>query len=95
MTTIRKLGRREFLKLTGMAGTGLLIGFNLSGCRSEPEPPSTPTAEPPTPTAEPPMPTAESPEPSLELNAFISISPDDVVTLVSHRSEMGQGVNTM
>jgi isoquinoline 1-oxidoreductase beta subunit len=93
MTTVRKLGRREFLKLTGMAGAGLLIGFNLSGCGGEPEHPSTPTAEPLTPTAEPPTPTPMS-EPSIELNAFISISPDDVVTLVCHRSEMGQGVRT-
>jgi len=31
---------------------------------------------------------------SSELHAFVSISPDDVVTLVCHRSEMGQGVRT-
>ena len=93
MTPVRKLERREFLKLTGTAGAGLLIGFNLSGCNSQPEPLPMPTAEPPTPTAEPPTPTP-MPRPSLEMNAFIRISPDDVVTLVCHRSEMGQGART-
>jgi len=107
MTTIRKLGRREFLKLTGITGVGLLIGFNISSCESEPELLSTPTAkpspftaEPSTPTVEPSTPTAEPststplPEGPAELNAFISISPDDIVTLVNHRTEMGQGVKT-
>jgi len=93
MTPVRKLERREFLKLTGTAGAGLLIGFNLSGCNSQPEPLPMPTAGPPTLTAEPPTPTP-MPRPPLEMDAFISISPDDVVTLVCHRSEMGQGVRT-
>lgn len=103
MATVRKLGRREFLKLTGVAGAGLLIGFNLSSCGKEAEPSPTHTAEPPTPTptpepspthtVEPPTPTP-TPEPPIELDAFVSISPDDVVTLVCHCSEMGQGVRT-
>jgi isoquinoline 1-oxidoreductase beta subunit len=95
MADIKKLGRREFLKLTGMAGAGLLLGFDLSSCSTMTETPSTstiiqttstPTQEPPTPTTAPDLP--------LELNAFISVSPEDVVTLVCHRSEMGQGIRT-
>jgi isoquinoline 1-oxidoreductase beta subunit len=111
MTTIRKLKRREFLKLTGITGSGLLIGFKLSGCSSGPETPATPSAVLPiaaaetpftltstptltaTPTTGPPTPTL-APGTPLELNAFISISADDVVTIVSHRSELGQGVKT-
>jgi isoquinoline 1-oxidoreductase beta subunit len=103
MSEVRKLGRREFLKLTGVTGAGLLLGVNLSGCGSVPDasPTSAPTSVPtgtlaltetlapePTATANP------VPESSYELHAFVSVSPDDVVTIVCARSEMGQGVRT-
>jgi hypothetical protein len=99
MKRMKVLGRRQFLKLTGVTGAGLLLGFNLSGCGSEPEvaPTTTPTLVPtktPEPTDTPqPEPTATAipkPESPPQLNAFVSISPDDVVTLVCHRSEMGR-----
>jgi isoquinoline 1-oxidoreductase beta subunit len=37
MTTITKVSRREFLKVTGVAGTGLVLGFHLplAGCAGE------------------------------------------------------------
>jgi len=103
MTEVRRLDRREFLKLTGIAGTGLLLGLNLSGCGSEPDAPrstQTPTSVPteglaPTRTAAPePTATSVPPREPYELHAFISITPNDVVTIVCHRSEMGQGVRT-
>jgi isoquinoline 1-oxidoreductase beta subunit len=91
MTEIRRLGRREFLRLTGITGAGLLIGLNLSGCESKPDASSTPL---PTSVLEPTVTPTPAPESPLELNTFVSISPGDVVTLVCHRSEMGQGVKT-
>lgn len=107
MVTIRKLSRREFLKHTGIAGAGLMIGFALPGCTRRPEAtavsssPPTATAEPPVtpePTAEPPPPTATmepiSADALVQLDAFVSISPDNTVTIVSHRPELGQGVKT-
>jgi isoquinoline 1-oxidoreductase beta subunit len=103
MAEVRKLGRREFLRLTGVTGAGLLLGFNLAGCGSEPDasPTLAPTpalAETPalaqTPTPEPTATAIPMPESSYELHAFVSVSPDDVVTIVCARSEMGQGVRT-
>jgi isoquinoline 1-oxidoreductase beta subunit len=107
MIEIRRLSRREFLKQTGIAGAGLMIGFALPGCTREPETSAAFPTSSPTPAAEPtvmPEPTAESsPTPmaeqipadaQLQLEAFISISPDNTVTIVSHRPELGQGVKT-
>lgn len=103
MRRMKVLGRRQFLKLTGVTGAGLLLGFKLSGCGSEPEvaPTTTPTLVPTktpeltdTPQPEPTAAAIPKPESPPQLNAFVSISPDDVVTLVCHRSEMGQGVKT-
>lgn len=101
MDEIRTLDRREFLRLTGLTGAGLFLGINLAGCGSEPEPTRTPaptsapTEPPPSSTPAPqPTPTTAPEASSHELNVFIHISTDDVVTLVCHRSEMGQGVRT-
>jgi isoquinoline 1-oxidoreductase beta subunit len=97
MTEMRKLGRREFLKLTGLSGAGLMLGFSLAGCGSEPDPTATPSpTSTPTvpPTLEPTATTTPLPPSTVELNAFVSVSPDDSVTLICHRSEMGQGVRT-
>jgi isoquinoline 1-oxidoreductase beta subunit len=97
MTGTMRLGRREFLKLTGLSGAGLLLGFNLSGCQSQPDALPTPSkiaAPAGNPTFESAPTATPAPPSQLELHAFVSISPDDIVTLVCHRSEMGQGVRT-
>ena len=81
--------RREFIKASGLAGGGLLIGVYLVGCaeRSSESPPgATPTPGP-----------GESGAPelaSLEPSVFIKISTDGTVTVTVHKSEMGQGVRT-
>lgn len=88
------LGRRSFLRVSALGGGGLLIGLSL-GCKAQSKDqgkdqkgppaggPSAPTTEPDAPAGEP-----------VELNAWVSIQPDDTVTLRIHRSEMGQGVLT-
>jgi isoquinoline 1-oxidoreductase beta subunit len=103
------ISRREFLKVSTAAGTGLLISVYLSGCKSEatPTPPSAAVAEP---TALPPnkptaLPTSEPsalpaatavPEPTawFEPNMYVQIDNMDQVTITASRMEMGQGVRT-
>jgi isoquinoline 1-oxidoreductase subunit beta len=65
-----KATRRSFLKTSTLAGTGLVLCFEL-----------------------PRSITSEGPE-VFEPNAYISITPDNVVRLWITRSEMGQGVRT-
>jgi isoquinoline 1-oxidoreductase beta subunit len=88
------ISRREFFKVSFVAGTGLIVAVYLDGCNPPPAPSGTPasTAAPlaPTPTL---TPTAEPPA-ALTPNVFVSIGSDGVVTITQHRSEMGQGVRT-
>ena len=73
--------RRHFLKSSVLAGGGLLLGLYLPrGARA-----AQPGAQPADPLAEA---GAFSP------NAYIRVTPDDRVTLVVDKSEMGQGVMT-
>lgn len=68
------LARRDFLKLTGLAGGGLALGFFIrSGSKA--------TAQ-----------GAKSGD--FSPNAFIRITPEGKVTIVSKQPEMGQGVKT-
>ncbi|MFI2812548.1 molybdopterin cofactor-binding domain-containing protein [Microbulbifer sp. JSM ZJ756] len=70
---VENVSRRHFLKLTGLAAGGLVLGTALPGWQ-----PSwaTPAGD------------------ASELNLFISIAPDDTVSIICHRSEMGQGIRT-
>ncbi len=68
------LNRRDFLKLTGLAGGGLALAFFIR---------SGGTAG-----------AAEKTAGSFEPNAFVRITPDGKVTIVSKQPEMGQGVKT-
>jgi isoquinoline 1-oxidoreductase beta subunit len=74
-----KLSRREFLKISGALGGGLLISVHLGACKQD-----TPPKESATSTA-----VAE-----FEPNVWITLSPDDSVTIRVGSSEMGQGVMT-
>lgn len=68
--------RRGFLRVSGVVGGGLVVGFSLSGCGGD-------TA----------LPLKDLPD-SFAPNAFIQITPDNVVRFYCPRDEMGQGVTT-
>ena len=75
--------RRSFLKLTGAAGGGLMLGFTyLTSCRNE----ETATA-----TADAPL---QMPENWVAVNAFLKIGENGVVTIMSPNPEIGQNVKT-
>jgi isoquinoline 1-oxidoreductase beta subunit len=76
------LKRRGFLKLTGMTGAGLVLGFRLPETRDEAPAPEFMIMNMAQPTGE------------CVPNAFLRIAPDGMVTVVVPRSELGQGVNT-
>ncbi|WP_119072126.1 xanthine dehydrogenase family protein molybdopterin-binding subunit [Aggregatilinea lenta] len=79
------VSRRNFLKIAGGAGTGLVLGFEL---------PAKPRAR--AGFVPPPMPgyPAQEGGPTYEPNAYLEIAPDGTVTVQIFRSEMGQGVET-
>jgi isoquinoline 1-oxidoreductase beta subunit len=99
MSTERQINRREFLKVSALAGAGLTIAICLPGCQSAPTP-----TEAPVPTPEPtqlPAPTASA-EPTataqaevlFEPNIYLTIDNTGRVTIRAFRSEMGQGIRT-
>jgi isoquinoline 1-oxidoreductase subunit beta len=67
------VSRREFLRVSALAGGGMLIAWHLD-----------PVAEV----------LAQFRQPALSPNAFIKITPDNVVTLIAKNPEVGQGVKT-
>ena len=102
------ISRREFLKVSAAAGTGLVISVCLASCKSKATPVS-PTAPPttiptvlpadePPPTTTPVLSEAEVavPEPStwFEPNIYVQIDNLGQVTVTASRMEMGQGVRT-
>lgn len=72
------LDRREFFKISAGVGAGLVLGIVLPP-RLRPFASATAQAQP----ADPFIP-----------NIYVRIAPDDTITLIAHRSEMGQGVQT-
>lgn len=78
MTT---LNRRHFLQLVGIAGTGLVLGVRL---------PDTDAAE----LLDPAVINMAQDTGLFVPNVYLRIAPDDTVTIIVHRTEMGQGVNT-
>jgi isoquinoline 1-oxidoreductase beta subunit len=76
---VRKIDRRSFLRLTGIAGGGLMLGVTV-GC--SPEEAAEQAAGPVLP-----------PEGSVSLNAYVQITADGIV-IQSPNPEIGQGVNT-
>ncbi len=94
------ISRRQFLKVSFVAGTGLVVAVYLDGCNAPPDPSATPTSKPvalpatplPTPT-DSPTPTPE-PLATISPNVYVTIAEDGVVTITQHRSELGQGIRT-
>lgn len=71
----KSISRRNFIKLSGATGAALTLGFYFPAAGKDAEIIKAETAE----------------SLGIELNAFISIDPSGKVTIVNHRSEMGQG----
>ncbi len=78
-----QLNRRDFLKISYVAGGGLLISLYLSGCEN-------PITSKPVLTTPPNL---DGPD-TLQPDIRVRISEDGTVTIIVHRSEMGQGVRT-
>ncbi len=71
----KNLSRRNFIKLSGLTGAALTLGFHMSANGKEAEIIKMETAE----------------NLGIDLNAWISIDTSGKVTITNHRSEMGQG----
>jgi isoquinoline 1-oxidoreductase subunit beta len=78
MSSTSLLDRRSFLKTSAAAGTGLWIGFHLPASNAQ----ENETAA------------KQEKKPPNPLNAWIHVSPDNRVTLIVGKSEMGQGIMT-
>ena len=81
--------RRGFLEALGLSGAGLCLGLHAFGA----EPTNEPAGD------QDPKPKTSSPEQEkksigLNPNVFLHISDDGIVTIASHRSEMGQGIRS-
>lgn len=79
---IRKIDRRTFLRLTGIAGGGLMLGVTV-GC--SPEAAEEETANPAGPGAA---------TPPFQPNAYVQISEQNGIVIFAPNPEVGQGVKT-
>ena len=75
------VNRRSFIKSVGIAGGGLLIGFNWLACKRSEEVAVGETA-------------LEMPDEWFELNGYLKIGDNGVVTIYSPNPEIGQNVKT-
>ncbi len=80
MSDAKRSSRRRLLKAGAQAGGALVLGFVLPASRRW--------------TAMAAAPAAPPAAASNALNAFVRIGSDDTITLIMHKSEMGQGVYT-
>jgi isoquinoline 1-oxidoreductase beta subunit len=76
-TTNKNISRRNFIRLSGISGAALTIGFSLPAFGKD--------------TLEEILSMESAEESGIELNAWVSIDTSGKVTLMSHRAEMGQG----
>lgn len=81
MTVIKtKIGRRAFIKNTSLASGGLVLGFSLlNSCKQN---------------QTPQMATIEMPKEWFEINAYLKIGDNGLVTIMCPNPEFGQGVMT-
>ena len=78
MATIKTTyGRRSFIKVTALAGGGMMIGFNwLASCKHTPEE------------------VLKMPKEWFDINGFLKIGENGLVTIMSPNPEIGQNVKT-
>ncbi len=82
MTKVRTgIGRRSFIKSVSVAGGGLIIGFNWLACKRATEEGSEEMA-------------MEMPDEWFELNGYLKIGDNGIVTIYSPNPEIGQNVKT-
>ena len=81
-----QLTRRDFIKLVGAAGGGLVLAVYLDACTTEA--PIPPTVTPLSPTATPRVPFNWTP------NIYLKMDQEGILTVYAFRSEMGQGIRT-
>lgn len=74
-STTKNISRRNFIKLSGITGAALTVGFYLPASGKEAEIMKWETAD----------------DLGIELNAWITIDKTGKVTVTNHRAEMGQG----
>ncbi|MDT0691147.1 molybdopterin cofactor-binding domain-containing protein [Salegentibacter sp. F188] len=75
------MGRRSFIKNVSLAGGGLLIGFNWLACKRSAEESGSEVA-------------LEMPDEWFEINGYLKIGDNGVVTIFSPNPEIGQNVKT-
>ena len=82
-----RISRRDFLKMTGIAGGGLMLAVYLEACSSEtPSPTIVPVTPEGSPTPIPPF--------DWKADIYLNLDQDGVLTVTAFRSEMGQGIRT-
>ena len=83
----RLVARRTFLAGLGLSAGGLALGFFPAESLADPRggPPVKPTTR---------SPAVEAAIPGLNPNVFVHVGLDGLVTIVCHRSEMGQGIRS-
>jgi isoquinoline 1-oxidoreductase subunit beta len=83
-----QLTRRDFIKLVGAAGGGLVLAVYLDACASDTPVPVPPTVTPLSPTSTPEPPVEWAP------NLYLKMDQQGILTIYAFRSEMGQGIRT-
>ena len=72
------MNRRSFFKISAVAGGGMFLGFSMSGCKQPQE-----IAE-----------VLEMPSEWYDINAYLKIGNNGVVTIFSQNPEIGQNIKT-
>ncbi len=81
MSTLLQTNRRNFLKISITAGGGLLLGFNMLDSAAKPMEVIPGTA-------------VDLAGDDIAFNAYLSISPENVITIFSPNPELGQNIKT-
>ena len=81
-----QLTRRDFIKLVGAAGGGLVLAVYLDACASDAPIPATATQPNPT----------STPRPTIDWapNVYLEMDQNGILTIYAFRSDMGQGIRT-
>jgi isoquinoline 1-oxidoreductase beta subunit len=81
--------RRTFIEILGLSSVGLYFGYYALATKLTSEPTGTLGKKPTT-----ASPAEEGTSSGLNPNVFLHLSPEGLVTIVCHRSEMGQGIRS-